>query len=82
MYDVTQREKFVMATVKDLIKHLERLPPEAEVNICGDCIFYIHVEKNKSVVCLDTEDLDVDYVEDIETDPEDYWANRKKLGGY
>jgi hypothetical protein len=37
---------------------------------------WIHVENDGSVISIDTEDLDSEYVEDPNTSPDDYWNNR------
>ena len=60
MYDITKRITMVDATVGDLIKLLKGIPTDARILCCGDNIAYIHVEKDDSVVNIDTEDLEED----------------------
>ena len=48
-------------TVNELCNILSTLPPRATLCICGDTNYYIHVEKDDSVVNLDNEDLEEYY---------------------
>lgn len=58
MYDVDRYVEFHNTTVKDVIEALQQLPQDAQMVICGDDFFYMHVEEDGSVVNLDTEDKD------------------------
>lgn len=79
MYDINFRRKIQKNTVGNLIEKLKELPQDAEILVCGEDIFFLHIERDKTVVCLDTEDLETDYIDDAETSPEDFWANRNLL---
>lgn len=80
MYNINKRRKLKEVSVSDLIEELKQLPQDAKVVFCGDYVGFIHVERDDSVVCIDTEDLDEDYEDDPETSPEDFWANKERLG--
>ena len=67
MYDCTKRKSLRDCTVDDLIAELTKLPHDTKVLCCGDDIVYIHVEKDLSVVSIDTEDLDECYDEQIDS---------------
>lgn len=58
MYDIDQYAEFHDGTVKDLVEALQKLPQDAQVVICGDNFFYMHVEEDGSVVNLDTNGMD------------------------
>lgn len=79
MYDVNERKKFRCLTIAKFTEQLQTLPQDAELLICGENMFFLHVEKDKSVVCIDTEDLEDVYIDDKETSPEDFWNNRSLL---
>lgn len=79
MYDVKERKKLTKLTVSKFIEQLLSLPQAAEVLICGENIFFLHIEKDKSVVCIDTEDLEDVYIEDTDTSSDDFWENRSRL---
>ena len=78
MYDINKRIKILNATVGDVIDELSKLPRNAHFCCCGEDRMYIHVETDNSVVSIDTEDLDEDYVDDPETNPDDYWNSINK----
>lgn len=79
MYDIKERKKFRKLKISELIEELKQLPQDAEFLLCGDDLYYLHIEKNRTVVNLDTEDLESEYIEDDATAPKDFWANREKL---
>lgn len=79
MYDIKERKKFRKLKIAELIEELKNLPQNAEFLLCGDNLFYLHIEKDKTVVCLDTEDLEDDYIDDAETTPDDFWANKEQI---
>lgn len=58
MYDMDRYAEFHNTTVKDVIEALQKLPQDAQVVICGDDFFYMHVEEDGSVVNLDTNDME------------------------
>lgn len=70
MYDLTKRFHKDNLTVEGLIEQLNKLPQQAKICICGDDCCYIHVEKDSSVINLDTEDL-ADSYEEMVTPDED-----------
>lgn len=76
MYDITKRIKANDTTVGEVIEGLQKLPSDAKFLVCGDERFFVHIEKDESVVSFDTEDLDEEYANDEGTSPEDYWKNR------
>ena len=47
--------------VRDVIKYLNTLPKDCEVNVNGDNLFYIHVEKDKSLLSFDDNSLSEEY---------------------
>ena len=63
MYDYKKLRTDYRITVEDLITELKKENPKAEIVICGDDRIYIHVEKDGSVVNLDTESLSDEYDE-------------------
>lgn len=63
MYNINRRKKF--STVADLKKLLSTVPDEAKVVICGDDYCWFHIEEDESVICLDMEDLDECYDEEV-----------------
>ena len=52
------------------------------LEIVGDLtlenISSFHVEKDSSIISIDTSDLDDEYIDDPETSPDDYWENHDK----
>lgn len=79
MYDVNERKKFKNLTIAEFSEQLQALPQDAKLLICGENMFFLHIEKDKSVVCIDTEDLEDVYIDDKETSPDDFWNNRNLL---
>lgn len=77
MYDITKRDKCLAITVEDFIKKLESMPKDAIVTCCGDNLLYIHVEKDGSVVNIDTEDLDSEYADSPDVSAYHYWKYRE-----
>ena len=65
MYDQKRYTALYRPTVAEIISKLQLLPPNAQITICGDDNFHIHVEIDNSVVNLDNEDLDDCYAETI-----------------
>lgn len=47
--------------VRDVIKFLNTLPKDCEVHVNGDNLFYIHVEKDKSLISFDDNSLSEEY---------------------
>jgi hypothetical protein len=56
MYNINKRVSF--ETAGDLKELLAEVPDETKIVICGDDNCWFHIEEDKSVVCLDMEDLD------------------------
>ncbi len=79
MYDINERKKFRCLTIAKFTEQLQAVPQDAELLICGENMFFLHIEKNKTVVCIDTEDLEDVYIDDKETSPDDFWNNRSLL---
>lgn len=77
MYDINKRKKMLNVTVGEIIDELTKLPKDATFCCCGDNQMFIHVEKDGTVVSIDTEDLDEDYIDDDDTEPDEYWDARK-----
>jgi len=65
MYDINRRKQF--STVKELKELLADIPDETQVVICGDSYAWFHAEADNSIVCLDCEDLEADYDEELFT---------------
>ena len=65
MYDINKRKPMIDVTVGDLITLLRGLPTDAKILCCGDNVAHIHVEKDNSVVNIDTENLDECYDEEV-----------------
>ena len=66
-YDINKRQEFMgRTTVRDIINILNTLNPDATFLCDGDSYFYLHVESDDSIVCIDSSSLDDDY-----PDPED-----------
>jgi hypothetical protein len=61
MYDIKRRQEFSTITVRKLIEELSVYPQNAIVNIIGEEHFYIHVEKDDTVLCLDDNSMDEEY---------------------
>lgn len=65
MYDPKLKRAFKSAKVRELIEALQTLPPDAQIECDGDEWFWLHVEKDRSVVNIDSTELeDVYEVED------------------
>ena len=62
MYNISKRKQF--STVGELKELLKNLPDETQIVVTGDDYCWFHIEQDESVVCLDTEDLEVDYEEE------------------
>lgn len=60
-YDINKRKYIKDPTVEDLINELQKLPKCASVSICGANDLYVHISKDDSIICLDTENLQDDY---------------------
>ena len=72
MYDLGLKRSFQNAKVRDLIKVLQTLPPDAEILCDGDEWFWLHVESDLSVVDIDSAALEDEYeVDDQTTESED-----------
>ena len=62
MYNINKRKQF--NTVGDLKKLLDEVSDDTKMVICGDDYCWFHIEEDKSVVCLDMEDLEDCYEEE------------------
>ena len=56
MYNIKMRNQF--ETVGGLKRLLEDVPEDTKIVICGDDNCWFHIENDRSVVCLDNEDLE------------------------
>lgn len=63
MYDITKRKKF--STVGDLKALLKNIPDETQIVVTGDDYCWFHIEKDGSVICLDVEELDDAYEDEV-----------------
>lgn len=77
MYDISKRKNMTNKTVADYIAELQKLPQTAQVFCCGDNVSYIHVEKDGSAVCIDTEDLDDAYENNPDTSADTFWETHE-----
>jgi len=59
MFDIKRRKSF--STVAELTRLLENAPEDAIITIGGDTCCYFHIEKDESVICLDTDPLEDSY---------------------
>ena len=64
MFNLRKRATF--STVGELEEILRELPRNTLVTICGDSRCYYHEELDRSVICLDCEDLEENYKEAAE----------------
>ena len=64
MYDIRKRNGF--QTVGELRAMLNHLPANTRVSICGDANCFYHEERDGSLICLDCEDLNYCYEENLE----------------
>ena len=65
MYDINKRKTFTdPCTVKDFIKVLQQFNPNAQFLCDGDEWFWLHVEKDESVISIDSNSLDDEYEEE------------------
>ena len=76
MYDVNKRKNLSGMNVGELINELNKLPKDAKVLCCGDDYLYLHVEKDDSVICIDTEDLEDLYADCPDITSEEFWSNK------
>lgn len=64
MYDLSKRKEFRDFTcVGDIINELSKYPQDSRVVIDGDSYFYLHVEKDNSILNFDSASLDEEYEE-------------------
>lgn len=56
MFDLKKRKRFT--TISELETILRTMPSDTPVTICGDSRCYYHEALDRSVVCLDCEDLE------------------------
>ena len=68
MYDITKRQYFT--TLKELRDLLANEPDDTEVCICGQSGSWLHFAKEGNLICLDSESLYDDYVENEVGDPD------------
>lgn len=66
MYDPKLERAFKSAKVRELIEALLTLPPDAQIECDGDEWFWLHVEKDRSVVNIDSTELEDEYEVDDE----------------
>jgi hypothetical protein len=65
MYDPKLKRAFKSAKVRELIEALQAMPPDTQILCDGDEWFWLHVEKDRSVVNIDSTELEDEYeVED------------------
>ena len=65
MYDPKLKQAFKSAKVRELIEALQAMPPDTQILCDGDEWFWLHVEKDRSVVNIDSTELEDEYeVED------------------
>ena len=65
MYDPKLKRAFKSAKVRELIEALQAMPPDTQILCDGDEWFWLHVEKDRSVVNIDSAELEDEYeVED------------------
>ena len=69
MFNLRKRASF--STVGELEELLRELPRNTPVTICGDSRCYYHEELDRSVICLDCEDLEENYKEAAEYETAD-----------
>ena len=72
MYDYRMQHAFQAAHVRDLIEVLNTLPSDALIECDGDNHFWLHVESDRSVVNIDSTEMDDEY-EEGNTYPESNW---------
>lgn len=65
-FDISRRKGLSNVTVSALISELERMPQNAVITACGDINVWLHVNKDDSYVCIDSESLDECYPDDEE----------------
>ena len=61
MYDPKLKRAFKSAKVRELIEALQALPPDAQIVCDGDEWFWLHVEKDRSVVNIDSTEMEDEY---------------------
>ena len=63
MYNIKRRKQF--ETVGDLKKLLADVTDETRIVVTGDSYCWFHIEEDESVICLDVEELDDAYEEEM-----------------
>ena len=61
MYDPKLKRAFKSAKVRELIEALQALPPDEQIVCDGDEWFWLHVEKDRSVVNIDSTEMEDEY---------------------
>ena len=61
MYDPNLKRAFKGAKVRELIAVLRAMPQDAQILCDGDEWFWLHVEKDRSVVNIDSTELEDEY---------------------
>ena len=61
MYNASKRMFLACQSVGSLINKLNALPRDAKIRCCGSPCFYLHIDDDKGVICIDTESLDDEY---------------------
>lgn len=69
MYNIKKRKQF--NTIGELKEILKNISDDTKVFVCGEDYCWFHIEQDGSVVCLDNEDLEECYEEDLEETKED-----------
>ena len=64
MFDIVKRKHLSDVTVGELINELNKLPSNAKVFCCGDSNVWLNVEKDNSIICIDSEDLEECYIDE------------------
>ncbi len=64
VYDINKRILVLCPSVGTLVDILNTLPRDAKVMFSGCDCGYLHVNKDETVICIDSEDLDEDYGEE------------------
>lgn len=65
MFDIKERKQF--NTVGELMELLKHIPSDTKICITGDDFCWFHIEQDRSVICLDCEDLE-DCYEEVENE--------------
>ena len=78
MYEPKLKRTFKGAKVRELIAVLQTMPPDAQILCDGDEWFWLHVEKERSVVNIDSTELEDEYEVKMEGNPQNYEDRRRR----